>query len=76
MNIEFVHKVELGELTRYIAHAKGITYAEAERIIPEYVYEGCFLAQEGYNSEGEWCQEVRELLKKLHIDRVEVYQDD
>ena len=74
LNIETVQRVELGDLTRFIAKAKGITYENAENLIPPYYYEGGGILYEGMNHEGDWYKEVLDEVLKQGYKSVEIYQ--
>jgi hypothetical protein len=72
--IEQHDRIELGDLTSFISEVKGITYNEAEELIPWMYYEGgCYIRDD--QEDEEWCYEVVMHLKDNGIDAIEVYQD-
>ena len=75
MNIITVNKLDLCDMTGFIAEVKGITYEEAERVIPAVWYEPEMVFHTEHTPDEDWSKELREELKDRGIDRVELYQD-
>lgn len=71
-NIELQARIELGDLVYFISEAKGLTYDEAERLVPPVYFEGSHICED--NKE-DWCKEVVEYLHSIELSAVDVYQD-
>lgn len=72
LNIEYDPRIELGELTSFIASVKELTYSEAENLMPAWVFEGGSICDDDTE---DWSKEVVADLIRREIDAVEVYQD-
>ena len=65
-------RIELGDLTSFIAKEKSLTYDQAENLIPAIYFEGGHIHKD---DKEEWCKEITDYLKDNNIDHVEVFQD-
>ena len=75
-NVEFViecdPRIELGDLVTGLSTAFGVSYSEAENMLPGYIFEGSHI---GDDIEDMWAQPIVSFLKSMGIDSIEVYQD-
>ena len=73
LELETTTRIELGALVWFIATAKGITYTEAEKLLPAHIFEdeSCIHTE----LEGDWCTEVTAAMKEQDINFAHVYQD-
>lgn len=75
LKIETIQRVELTDLVMFISKAKGISYPEAEGMVPDYIinHDGFFNVN---YEEGDWCKELKEYLTARGIVSIFVYQDE
>jgi hypothetical protein len=77
LNVEAIYRLEIGDLIRFIAENKALSYKEAESLVPDRFFSNdeCWLCVTDHSNDEMWCVEVIEYMKNNSLESILVYQD-